>query len=135
MGHSVVQPLGGTRVPDSEHEVTGVNWLGDKVVGSRTDPGESVLPSVQGGHQQNWYHRRLLLGFELSADIEPIAPRPHDAQEYDVRYPLPRQLEPLIAVGSAQDGIAAGLEQVLEQQHVFRLVLNDEDCASASLPH
>ncbi|HEU4680921.1 MAG TPA: hypothetical protein VFS51_04205 [Gemmatimonadales bacterium] len=122
-----MQALTRCRVTYSEDQISRIYRLGDKVICPRTNTGQSILARIQGGHQENWYHRRLLLPLEPTANLQSIKAWHHDVQEHDVRTAIPCQSQTLISICRRAHAVIAGLQQVSKEFNVLRLIIHNED--------
>jgi len=123
----VVQGLDAQQRAHPREQLGLVDGLGEKIVGTRFQTLNALLVRIERRDQDHRQCRGRGIGAQLLANLVAAHPRHHDVQEHQIRMPVGHFREPFLARARCLDGIAAHLEQVVQELHVHRRVIDHED--------
>src|SRR5207248_5829682 len=72
LGHLIVKALGTDLVADAKGDFVSIDWLGEKVVRSRLNAGQPVLPVGEGGDEQDENGGRGAVALQPTADLHAV---------------------------------------------------------------
>ena len=113
-------------------QLVAVERLRDEVVGTGGDR-RGLLGALARREHDHGKHRRRLLLAELPADGEAVGWGHHHVEQHEVRLGGDGQLERSEPVRGRDDVVALTLEHGLQEAHVLRHVVDDEDPPGAAV--
>jgi hypothetical protein len=109
-----------------------VDRLREVLIAAGLEPGDHVLGLAESGHEDDRRERKARIGAQPSADLDAVEPRHHDVEQDEIGRRLARGGQRLLAVGRGDDVVAGAGEPRLQDLHVRRVVVDDEDARRRS---
>ena len=122
----VVVALDAKERPDAHEELVVVERLRNEVVGTGLDRSLLLGADARRDHDHR-EHRGLLIRAQPAADGVSVEVRHHDVEEDEIRFLGLGCFERGSPIRSGDDVVAACAEHRLQQAHVLRDVVDDED--------
>lgn len=123
----VVERLDPQAGPHTGVELHPVNRFRQEIVGVRLERLDLVGDLVQRGDHDHRNEPGLLVALELPADREAVHTRHHHVQQYHVGWLLGDEVESFLTARGADDPMAQGSQEGLQDEEVPLLVVHDEN--------
>ena len=111
----------------ARHQLQVVDRLGQEIVGAGLEAADAVGNLVERGDHDDWDVRGRRIAFQPPADLEAVHVGHHHVEQHDIDLAVLAGLDGVGPVGRSQHLEIFGKQPNLEQPHIGRNVVDDED--------
>ena len=131
----VGQHLQPHQAPHPRHQLQVVDRLGQEIVGAGFKPADAVRHVIERGNHHDRDMRGRRIALQPPADLETVHVGHHHVEQHDVDLAVLAGLQRVGAVAGGQHLEIFGEQPDLEQLHIGRNVVDDEDaCGHQASP-